>query len=421
MKKILLYLSAVALIMALFLTDCKKKPELKIYNLEISDEAVVSTTTKATITANYSYPSEIRDIKVVVGDNGDMQNASVIEASLENNSLSATVDNLSASTKYYYCFRYSNGMNIVDTDNRSFTTQSISLPEVTTKSVTNITSTSAQCGGEVLSDGGGTITSRGVCWSTENNPTINDAHTSDSIGLGAFTSYITGLDNEVTYYVRAYATNAGGTSYGEERSFTTQEGLAVISTNEITNITISSAVCGGNITDDGGFAVTSRGVCWSTSPNPVLNIYYMTTDGSGLGAFTSSITDLLPNTTYYVRAYATNSKGTSYGDEKVFTTNDAMPVVTTASVSEITSSTAICGGNVTSDGGLTVTSRGVCWSTSPNPVLNLNYMTTDGSGTGEFTSTITNLSPNTTYYVRAYASNSAGTSYGDQKTFTTAT
>ena len=126
MKKILLYLSFVVLLLTVLLTDCKKKPELKICLLELSNESVVATTTNATITAEYSFPTEIRDIKVVISDNNNLQNASVIDAYLNNNSLSATIDNLSASTKYYYSFRYSNGMSVVDTDKRSFTTLPLS-------------------------------------------------------------------------------------------------------------------------------------------------------------------------------------------------------------------------------------------------------------------------------------------------------
>ena len=126
MKRILLYLSFVVLLLTVLLTDCKKKPELKIYLLEVSNENVVATTSDVTITATYSFPTEIRDIKVVISDNNNLQNASVIDANLNNNSLSATIDNLSASTKYYYCFRYSNGMSVVDTDKRNFTTLPLS-------------------------------------------------------------------------------------------------------------------------------------------------------------------------------------------------------------------------------------------------------------------------------------------------------
>ena len=97
------------------------------------------------------------------------------------------------------------------------------------------------------------------------------------------------------------------------------EELATIVTDSVTNITTSSAVCGGNVTSDGGSTVTSRGICWSISPNPTID-NNKTTDGNGVGEFTSDITGLTNGTTYYVRAYATNSKGTAYGEEKSFTT-----------------------------------------------------------------------------------------------------
>ncbi|MBU1943507.1 MAG: hypothetical protein KKE36_07540, partial [Actinobacteria bacterium] len=142
-----------------------------------------------------------------------------------------------------------------------------------------------------------------------------------------------------------------------------------------------------------------------------------TTDGTGTGTFTSSITVLSPGTLYHVRAYATNSVGTSYGDDLTFTT-DTTPTVATTAATNVTSTTADSGGNVTADGGDPVTARGVCWSTSPNPTTTGNH-TTDGTGTGTFTSSITVLSPGTLYHVRAYATNSVGTAYGSQEEFTT--
>jgi V8-like Glu-specific endopeptidase len=195
--------------------------------------------------------------------------------------------------------------------------------------------------------------------------------------------------------------------------------LPTVTTNSVTSITTTSAVCGGNVTSDGGATVTARGVCWSTSPNPTI-YNSKTVNGSGTGSFTSNISGLSPNTTYHVRAYATNSVGTSYGVDRPFTTQTPVtpPTVTTNSVTSITTTSAVCGGNVTSDGGATVTARGVCWSTSPNPTI-YNSKTVNGSGTGSFTSNITGLNPATTYHVRAYATNSAGTSYGVDRQFTT--
>ena len=332
----------------------------------------------------------------------------------------SNLTNLTENTTYYVRAYATNEKGTSYGEERSFKTEEMTLPTVTTSYVSNITISTAICGGNVTSDGNGTVTARGVCWSTNPNPTINDNKTNNGSGTGTFTSNLTNLTENTTYYVRAYATNEKGTSYGEERSFKTEEmTLPTVTTSYVSNITISTAICGGNVTSDGNGAVTARGVCWSTSPNPTINDN-KTNNGSGTGSFTSNLTNLTENTTYYVRAYATNEKGTSYGEERSFKTEEmTLPTVTTSYVSNITISTAICGGNVTSDGNGTVTARGVCWSTSPNPTINDNK-TSDGSGTGTFTSNLTNLTDNTTYYVRAYATNEKGTSYGEEKSFKTA-
>jgi hypothetical protein len=195
-------------------------------------------------------------------------------------------------------------------------------PTVTTNSVSLITSNSAVCGGNVTSSGTSTVTVRGVCWSTSLNPTTNNLKTTDGSGKGSFTSSISGLNPGTTYYVRAYATNSTGTSYGSNVSFTTNPTTTTtpkVTTNSVSSITSNSAACGGNVTSDGGSTVTARGVCWTTTSNPTTG-NSRTTDGSGTGSFSSTISGLNTGTTYYVRAYATNSMGTSYGSNRSFAT-----------------------------------------------------------------------------------------------------
>ena len=194
---------------------------------------------------------------------------------------------------------------------------------------------------------------------------------------------------------------------------------ATLTTASVSEITSTSAKSGGNITGDGGSSVTTRGVCWGTSPGPTVSSN-KTSDGSGTGSFTSNLTGLSRNTTYYLRAYATNEAGTSYGNEVQFLTLGELATVTTAAVTGLEPTSAVGGGNVTGDGGVTVTARGVVWNTSENPTLeNKAGYTTDGGGTGEFTSEITGLTPKTDYYARAYATNSIGTVYGNQQWFRT--
>ncbi len=519
---------------------------------------------------------------------------------------------------------------------------------VTTAAVSNVTQESANAGGTVVNDGGDSILTKGVCWNTEDPPTLENMHTKSGSGPGPFASNLTWLSCRTEYFVRAYATNSVGTGYGSTVSFTTADcagGSSILSTSGITGITLTSAVCGGTVVEEGSSPVSARGVCWSTSPNPILDDGH-SEDGGGTGPYVSSITELESNTRYYVRAYCVNSEGVSYGNEVNFITylgkvgdydgnsyytveigeqvwmaenlkaihfpdgtpvplvedksvwaqlnqvpdaraycwydnNDSVgaiygalytwhaalnghastdanpsgvqgicpngwhmpsdaewkqlemhlgmsqedadkqdergtdeggklkeygeehwigntlasnesgfsaipgggrdndgtfgeigfeglwwtatemdervswfrqlshhyaqvrrfysekevgisircvkdegvsgrPVVSTTSISGITESSAASGGEVTSDGGATVTVSGVCWSTLENPSLASNDgFTTDGTGTGTFTSAISGLDCNTTYFVRAYATNSAGTEYGNQVEFTT--
>lgn len=330
--------------------------------------------------------------------------------------------NLSSGTKYYYRAYATNSAGTAYGNQRSFQTLSDPvLPTVSTGEVTNITTTYALSGGNVLSDGGLAVTARGLCWSSKPGPNLKDTYSTDGGGTGSFITNIINLSPGTTYYVRAYATNSLGTAYGNEVSFTTEtvHTVPTVTTTAATAVTSGSAVSGGNVTNTGGDAVTARGVCWSTSQNPTITNSH-TIDGSGSGAYSSNITGLTASTTYYVRAYATNISGTAYGNQISFTTSAAvmLPSLTTAGISSISSISAVSGGTISSDGGASVTARGVCWSTNQNPTIS-NAHTSDGTGTGTFISNITGLNASTTYYVRAYATNSAGTAYGDQKSFTT--
>ncbi len=197
------------------------------------------------------------------------------------------------------------------------------LASLSTTVVTSITQTSATTGGNVTAQGSSSVTSKGVCWSTSSDPTTNDIYTEESSGTGSFTSYLTGLNPNTLYYVRAYATNSQGTAYGNQVSFTsigyTGGTVPTVTTNAASNITLNSASAGGNVNSQGSATVTAKGVCWSTSQNPTTYSSH-TTNGTGTGSFSSSLTGLSSNTIYYIRAYATNSVGTAYGNQLNFTT-----------------------------------------------------------------------------------------------------
>lgn len=189
-------------------------------------------------------------------------------------------------------------------------------------------------------------------------------------------------------------------------------GFAILTTTAATNIAANTATSGGHITNNGGSPVTARGICWNTAPAPTLANSF-TIDGIDTGSFVSNMTGLTGGITYYVRAYATNTAGTSYGNEIMFTTIAGIPLLTTTATTNVTSTGATTGGTISSDNGAPVTARGVCWSTLTAPTI-ADFTTSDGTGTGTFVSTITGLTPGTPYYVRAYATNSVGTAYGNE-------
>ncbi|MFZ4414196.1 MAG: T9SS type A sorting domain-containing protein [Bacteroidales bacterium] len=330
----------------------------------------------------------------------------------------SSVTGLNAGSNYYARAYATNNVGTAYGNQISFLSLTAALATLTTTTASLITSCTASSGGNISNDGGFTITARGVCWSTGITPSILDSKTIDGAGGGSFTSNISGLTGNTTYYVKAYATNSSGTGYGMTMSFTTLAPiLASLTTTALTNITPYTASCGGLISSDGGAIITARGVCRSALSNPTI-ADSITIDGSGTGAFSSSITGLIPGTTYFVRAYATNSIGSSYGNQQSFTAPAILPTLTTVAVSSITGTTATSGGNINYDGGAAITTRGVCWSTSTNPTT-ANSKTINGTGTGLYSSSITGLTPGITYYIRAYATNSVGTSYGNEVSFTT--
>lgn len=190
-------------------------------------------------------------------------------------------------------------------------------PIVLTAPVKDVSITTAVSGGTVAFDGYATVTARGVCWSTAGNPTINDNKTINGNGLGNFVSNLTSLTNHTKYYVRAYATNSVGTSYGEQDSLVTLNSLSVpeVTTGDTINVIGTSAFCYGNVVQWGGTEISERGFCYNTTGNPTISDERRWTVGNS-GEYSVIVTRLNNNTKYYVRAYATNSLGTGYGGVK---------------------------------------------------------------------------------------------------------
>lgn len=286
------------------------------------------------------------------------------------------------------------------------------IPEISTDSVKNIEPYKADLYGTVYTEGSYPVTEKGFCLSVNMEPTLNNAVVIAGSGTGAYTNTFSGLMSDNKYYFRAYAINAADTAYGNILNFYTYTGQPVFTTLPATNITHNSAVSGGNIDTLGGFISDIHGVCYGLSPQPGIAGSH-TVDGAGTGTYASQITGLIPGKKYYIRAYSTNAAGTVYGTDDFFTTLPTLPELSTTAISGYTYPTAVSGGNITYNGGDSIIARGVCWATHHNPTI-ADVYTIDGTGSGTFSSNISGTSNNAIYYVRAYATNSIGTAYGNE-------
>lgn len=325
-KHILLMLLATALLFGS--SACHKDAQLEPKTPKVTEPDVSFTTTTANFGWAVSFPGKLSSV-VKVSRHADMSDATSYGDATPtyNKDFHVEITGLSPETQYYYCFEIWNPNLNHRSEVKSFTTWTVTKPSVTTSTATNISWTTATAGGNVTDDGNDVILERGVCWGTTHNPDTGSDFShlaASSTGTGEYSCTLTGLTPSTKYYVRAYATNSKGTSYGDEKDFTTQAlQKPTVTTDSVGqfNFTNATAVGGGKVTSDGGDAVTERGIYFGTAPDPANTGTKLVDSSAGTGSFTCTMTGLVEETTYYVCAYATNGQGTSCGSEKIFSYN----------------------------------------------------------------------------------------------------
>ena len=326
-----------------------------------------------------------------------------------------TLSNLVPNTTYYIRAYVITEVGTSYGANQSFQTPGI----LQTAPLAEIRAQSAQSGGTITTVFGDNITARGIVFNTSPNPTLAHFKTLDGSGFGTFTSALLGLAANTTYYVRSYASSSGGTSYGDERQFTTRNGIITLSTSTPSQITSAAASTGGEITDDGGATITERGVVYAETQNPTVSQTKVTSSGT-IGSFVVSLSNLTPNTTYYVRSFAVNSIGTVYGEEKSFTSlGITLPIPELTTLVGMSSRGFELDAIITASHSLAITEKGFVWSLNENPTIDDNKVEL-GSGSSSFNTVLTNLNSSTTYYVRSFAINIVGIGYGNEVKFKSA-
>ena len=326
-----------------------------------------------------------------------------------------TVDGLVNGRDYYIRPYARNAKGVAYGEERKVQTQT-GLGLVHTFIIADSTrAATAVCGGRIEISGEGEILARGVYYSTSPDMNPKDSVLS-TFTADSFLCPIRGLRPSTTYYVEAFVRNHFGVYNGTRKSFTTTDGRSVVSSLTVLHVSYTSASVSATVLSAGDAPIEERGFCWSTLPDPTLTNSPHVEVGSGTGPFTGQCTGLEANRKYYVRAYAGNRVyGYSYSAPDSFTTLSSLPTVVTLPASTLTRGTATLGGRIVSPGQSTVTSCGICWSlTDETPTLyNAESAELTLSPGGTFTGQLSGLKGGRTYYIRAYATNAEGTSYGE--------
>ena len=417
------YTILIVAVVSLFFSTCEKDEDVPISTAKVDITEQTASYCNVQQKGFFVSNATITSAELHYASDSTFSNYQTLVLSVgKDKSYTASIAPLQAGATYYVRYKVANSYSsmllpCIDT----LRTLAYTLPEVATDSVGSITVSSFVGYGTLVDWGCDSLSEFGFCYGNSANPTIEGNHTTCTEKDSHFSAEIAGLDDGATYYMRAYAINTIGIVYGADIKFSTlSKTKPVVVTSEVTDITVSSAVCGGKITSDGYSEITECGICYSKSTEPTIDDKKVVCKQDDNGEFSAELTGLNEGTAYHVRAYAMNAKGVAYGEVIKFSTlSRTKPMVVTSDVTDITTSSAVCGGKITSNGYSEITECGICYSTSADPTIDDKKVVCEQNDNGEFSAELTGLSENTTYYVRAYAINAKGTAYGEERSFTT--
>lgn len=338
-------------------------------------------------------------------------------SSVEGNNIAVSLGSLTAGTKYYVRAYATNKRGTSYSATAELTTAQTFVPTLANVQVMDIKEVALSASSSVSNNGGAAVTEKGICYSsTSNQPTIDDTKILSTEAGNAITAKLTGLTGGVHYYLRAYAINKNGIGYGNVSDVVTISfDKPTVDMPTFSEINDDNAKATAIISNHGGpdMEITEKGFVWAvgnTSPTIEGDHSIKSTDNED--TFNAVLTGLSYRTTYWVRAYAKNRLGISYSGAKSFTSGySSTPSIGSVTALNIQIATVDVSASITSDGGATVTEKGFVWATSSYPTIENNKLPVTTGGT-DMTTTLTGLKAGTTYYIRAYAKNKNGYSYG---------
>ncbi len=389
-------------ILVLFLGGCKNNPPVISHNQE-SDTISISHGDMLELEMSFA------------DDREELISASVSFNGEELYSGSDSLFKYSLNTSGLDAGEYMVRINALDED--SLVTEKILTinirgvnPSMGTLSVREIGATYIKADFDITSSGGLVISEKGIAYTDMDDDGAGEKKiTIDDTGLDT-EGIVDGFPRDSDLRLRAYATNAAGTSYSDYVSIKTKNGIPVITTGDVSNIHSKTVDASGRLITNGGEKLSAYGIVYSEDPEPQLDdkVSY----AGGGSSFKIELDELQPFTKYYFRAFARNRFATRFGDIKEFETTGP-PTVRTGEPGRIMVSSININIEVTDDGGHEVTDAGVCYSMLKEPTIDTN-VSSFGKGTGSFEAKVDNLDPGTRYHLRAYAVNSEGVSYGEE-------
>ena len=234
--------------------------------------------------------------------------------------ISSVLNDLEPNTTYYVRTFFENPIGVFYSEQIKFQTL-VGEADVSISDAYQIKATSVSIDVIIGGLGGGSVLSKGIVYSTDTNPTVNDNKVEDSSSDSSFKVELLSLTQDVTYYAKGYVVNEAGTFYSDEINFVTEDGIVNVQIDEVKSITTDGVTIESRILSDGGDDIIEKGVVWSTEINPTVdNNKSISSDTED--SYENILTDLNHLTKYYIRAYVINSVGTYYSNDSEFTTLD---------------------------------------------------------------------------------------------------